>query len=140
VLTLRAGAAGWPGRATGLIVSWPPQPADAELAAAVSATRAAGTIAVYETVTSDTTTAPLEPNRLDLDAGFFLAQQPYADGTAPITARTSPAGAPVRLALGYPAASINVQLTLDDRGRNTEEILSDPKHLVTRRMVYPGPT
>ncbi|MEN4473949.1 copper resistance CopC/CopD family protein [Mycolicibacterium cosmeticum] len=140
VLTLRAGAAGWPGGATGLIVSWPPQPADAELAAAVSATRAAGTIAVYETVTSDTTTAPLEPNRLDLDAGFFLAQQPYADGTAPITARTSPAGAPVRLALGYPAASINVQLTLDDRGRITEEILSDPKHLVTRRMVYPGPT
>lgn len=139
VLTLRAGATGWPGGATGLIVSWPPRPGAADLAAAVAATRAAGRLVVYETVTSDTTAGPPEPNRLDLDAGFFLSQEPYADGTAPIAARTSPPGAVVRLALGYPAASINVQLTLDDRGRITEEILTDPKHLVTRRIVYPGP-
>jgi copper transport protein len=139
VLTLRAGATGWPGGATGLIVSWPPRPGAADLAAAVAATRAAGRLAVYETVTSDTTADPPEPNRLDLDAGFFLSQEPYADGTAPIAARTSPPGTVVRLALGYPAASINVQLTLDDRGRITKEILTDPKHLVTRRILYPSP-
>jgi copper transport protein len=51
-------------------------------------------------------------------------------------ARISPDGAPVRLALGYPAASINVELTLDDRGRIAQENLTDAKHLVTRRIVY----
>ncbi|MGH3677662.1 MAG: copper resistance CopC/CopD family protein [Mycobacterium sp.] len=136
VLTLRADAAGWTGGATGLIVSWPPRPGGAELAGAVAATRAAATITVYETVSSDTSTAAPEPDRLDLDADFFLSQEPYADGTAPIAARTSPDGAPVRLALGYPAASINVQLTLDERGRIAEETLTDAKHLVTRRLVY----
>ena len=136
VITLRADATGWAGGTTALIVPWPPQPGTADLATAVAATRAAGTVVVYESVTSDTSTAPPEPERLDLDAGFFLTQEPFADGTAPIAARISPPGAPVRLALGYPAASINVQLTLDDRGRITDETLTDAKHLVTRHLVY----
>lgn len=108
------------------------------LAAAVAATRAAGGMIVYETVTSDTRTAATEPSRLDLDAGFFLSQEPYAEGTAPIAVRTSAVGAPVQLALGYPAASINVQLTLDEKDRIAVETLTDAQHLVTRRIVYPG--
>jgi copper transport protein len=137
VLSLRADAAGWASDTTGLIVPWPPRPGRAELAAAVAATRAAGKLTVYETVTSDTSAAtPQQPDRLDLEAEFFLSQEPYADGTAPIVARISPDGAPVRLALGYPAASINVELTLDDRGRIAQENLTDAKHLVTRRIVY----
>jgi copper transport protein len=136
VVTLRADATGWTGGTTGLIVPWPPQPGVADLAAAVAATRAARTITVYETVTSNTSSAAPEPNRLDLDTGFFLAQEPFADGTAPIATRISPNDLPVRLALGYPAASINVQLTVDEHGRISEEILTDPKHLVTRRLVY----
>jgi len=136
VLTLRAEAAGWVGGETGLIVSWPPRPGNDELAAAVAATRAAGTVTVYEAVTSDTSAGAPEPDRLDLDAGFFLSQEPYADGTAPIAVRTSPDGVPVRLALGYPAASITVELTLDEHNRIAEETLTDAKHLVTRRFVY----
>lgn len=120
------------------MMSWPPAPNAADLAAAVAATRAAGRLAVYETVTSDTTAGLPEPNRLDLAAGFFRSQQPYSDGTAPIAVRTSPLGAVARLALGYPAASLNVELTLDDRGRIIEEILTAPEHLVTRRIIYPG--
>jgi copper transport protein len=138
VLSLRAEATGWVGGDTGLIVAWPPRPGADELAAAVAATRAAGTMIVYETVTSDTRTAPAAPNRLDLDADFFLSQEPYADGTAPIAVRTSADSAPVQLALGYPAASINVQLTLDEKGRIAAETLTDAKHLVTRRIVYPN--
>jgi copper transport protein len=136
VLTLRAAAAGWAGGETGLIVSWPPRPGDDELAAAVAATRASGTLTVYEAVTSDTSAGPPEPDRLDLDAGFFLSQEPYAGGTAPIAVRTSPDGVAVRLALGYPAASITVELTLDARNRIAYETLTDAKHLVTRRFVY----
>jgi copper transport protein len=137
VLTLRAAASGWAGGDAALIVSWPPGPGADELAAAVAATRGAGVLTVYETVTSDTTVAAPQPDRLDIDAGFFLSQEPCADGTAPIAARTSPPGSPVRLALGYPAASIDVELTLDDRGRIASEKLTDAKHLVTRRIVYP---
>jgi copper transport protein len=137
VLTLRAGADGWAGGDTALIVSWPPRPGADDLAAAVAATRSAAVLTVYETVTSNTAVAAPAPDRLDTDAGFFLAQEPYADGTAPIAARTSPPGSPVRLALGYPAASIDVELTLDDRGRIASEKLTDAKHLVTRRIVYP---
>lgn len=136
VVTLRADAAGWTGGATGMIVPWPPRPGAAELATAVAATRAARTVTVYETVTSNTGAATPEPNRLDLDTDFFLAQEPFADATAPIATRTSDTEAPVRLALGYPAASLNVQLTLDGQGRIAEELLTDPKHLVTRRLVY----
>ncbi len=138
VLSLRAEATGWAGGDTGLIVAWPPRRGADELAAAVAATRAAGAVIVYETVTSDTRTAPAEPSRLDLDAGFFLSQEPYAEGTAPIAVRTSADGAPVQLALGYPAASIKVQLTLDEKGGIAAETLTDAKHLVTRRIVYPG--
>lgn len=138
VLTLRAEAPGWEAGTTGVIVSWPPRRGGEELAAAVAATRSMGKLTVFETVTSDTNARRPEPDRLDLDASFFLAQEPYADGTAPIVARTSPQGAPVRLALGYPAASINVALTLDDRGRIADEKLTDPTHLITHRVVYPG--
>jgi copper transport protein len=41
-----------------------------------------------------------------------------------------------QLALGYPAASINVLVTLDRAGRIADETLTDPRHLVTRRIVY----
>ncbi len=137
VLSLRAAAIGWTGGDTAVIVSWPPMPGIDDLAAAVAATRAADLLTVYETVTSDTSVAAPQPERLDIEAGFFLSQAPYADGTAPIAVRVSPPGWPIRLALGYPAASIDVELTLDGRGRIASEKLTDAKHLVTRRIVYP---
>jgi copper transport protein len=62
----------------------------------------AGQVTVYETVTSDTSTAGGDPTRLDLDAGFFLGQEPYATGVAPIATRISHDEQPVRLALGTP--------------------------------------
>jgi copper transport protein len=136
VLTLRAEATGWHGGTAALLVPWPPRPGQEDLAKAVETTRAAGSVAVYETVTSDTSTTAPEPNRLELDTDFFLSQEPYADGTGPWAVRVSPDGAPVRLALGYPAASIDVLLGLDENGRISDETLTDPKHLVTRRFVY----
>ncbi|KMO73460.1 hypothetical protein [Mycolicibacterium chlorophenolicum] len=90
---------------------------------------------VYESVTSDSTTAPAEPQPLSLSAEFFLAQEPFADGTAPQAVRLAGRG-PTRLALGYPAASINAVLTLDMAGRIIHETLTDPSHLITRRIIY----
>ncbi|MEU2004613.1 copper resistance protein CopC [Rhodococcus sp. NPDC019627] len=139
VLTLGVAAAGWQGNTVSLLVPWPTAPGGDNLARAVAATRAEGELTVYESVTSDTTTAAPEPQRLDLPADFFLAQEPYADGTAPLAVRLPHPDGTVRLALGYPAAGMNVLLTLDGAGRISEETLTDTKHLVTRRFLYPEP-
>jgi copper transport protein len=103
----------------------------------VQALRAVDHLTVYETVTSDTTTALPEPAQLELTGQFFVSQEPYAAGSAPLAARISRDGQPVRLALGYPAAATTVALTLDGRGRISEETLTDDTHLIHRRFVYP---
>ena len=137
VLSLAAGADTARGGSVSLLVPWPPLPGADELARAVAATRAAGDITVYEAVTSDTTTGSGEPTPLNVPAEFFVSQEPYAAGSAPQAVRLAGGSGATRLALGYPAASINVLLTLDRAGRIVDEILTDPRHLVTRRVVYP---
>jgi copper transport protein len=138
VLTLRAEAPGWRGGTVSLLVPWPARGGADDLARAVHALRSVQHLTVYETVTSDTTTGPPEPQRLDLTGAFFLAQEPYASGIASVATRISRDGTPIRLALGYPAASTNVALTLDSSGRINEETLTDDSHLIHRRFVYPG--
>jgi copper transport protein len=136
VLSLAAGADTAKGGSVSLLVPWPTLPGADELARAVAATRAAGDITVYEAVTSDTTTGSGEPKPLDVSAEFFVSQEPYAAGSAPQAVQLAGGSGATRLALGYPAASINVLLTLDGAGRIADVILTDPKHLVTRRIVY----
>jgi copper transport protein len=136
VLSLAAGADTAKGGPVSLLVPWPTLPGADELARAVAATRAAGDITVYEAVTSDTTTGSGEPRPLDVTAEFFVSQEPYAAGSAPQAVRLVGGSGATRLALGYPAASINVLLTLDRAGRIADVILTDPRHLVTRRIVY----
>jgi copper transport protein len=136
VLSLAAVADTARGGSISLLVPWPTLPGADELARAVAATRAAGDITVYEAVTSDTTTGSGEPKPLDVSEDFFVSQEPYAAGSAPQVVRLAGGTGATRLALGYPAASINVLLTLDRVGRIADVILTDPKHLVTRRIVY----
>lgn len=136
VLSLAAGADDARGGPVSLLLPWPTLPGADELARAVAATRAAGQITVHESVTSDSTSGPGEPTPLELSAEFFVSQQPYAGGNAPQAVRLAGRG-PTRLALGYPAASITVVLTLDEAGRIVDETLTDPSHLVTQRIVYP---
>jgi copper transport protein len=138
ILTLRAEADDWTGGTVSLLVPWPARSGGGDLARATEAMRSTDRVTVYESVTSDTTTGPPAPQRLDLTGTFFLAQEPYASGVAPVAARISPDGRPVRLALGYPAASTTVALTLDARGRISDETLTDDTHLIRRRFVYPG--
>jgi copper transport protein len=137
VLSLAAGSDDARGAAVSLQVPWPTLPGDDELARAVAATRAAGQITVYESVTSDPTTGSPEPIPLDVSAEFFVSQEPYAAGNAPQAVRLPSGDGATRLALGYPAASITVLLRLDQYGRITDEILTDPSHLVKRHIVYP---
>ena len=138
VLTLRVAANTWTGGTVSLLIPWPAGPGADDLARAAASMNAAGPVTVYETVTSDTSTPEVAaPARLDVTGPWFLSQEPYAAGTAPIAARISRPGEPTRLALGYPAASTNATLTLDEAGRITEETLTDDTHLIHRRFLYP---
>ncbi len=136
ILGLRAGADHWRGDTVSMLVPWPGRSAGAQLQRAVSALRAVKHLTVYEAVTSDMTRGLPDPQPLEMTGRFFVGQEPYADGTAPVVAQISRPGQPVRLALGYPAANVSVTLTLDASGRISEETLTDETHLIQRRFVY----
>jgi len=140
VLTLRATATSWRGGTTSLILPWPVQPAPQQLTRAVQAMRRVGEFTLYETVSSDTATAPPDPTPIQLTGPAFLTLEPYGSGVAPqvVQLPTTTAGATgqVRLALGFPAEARYVQLSLDDTGRITDEIQVDPKHLSRRHFTY----
>ncbi len=121
VLSLAVAADTAKGGSVSLLVPWPTLPGADELARAVATTRATGDITVYEAVTSDTTTGSAEPKPLDVPAEFFVSQEPYAAGSAPQAVRLAGGTGATRLALGYPAASINVLVTLDRAGRIVDE-------------------
>lgn len=137
VLTLHAQAPGWTGGTIGLLVPWPPQPGNSALAAAAAALRREGHITLYEQVTSDTSRPAPPQYRLEVTGEFFLAQEPYATGVAPIAVRLSRPGQPLQLALEFPAASISVLLTLDSSGRISDETLTADTHLIHRYFIYP---
>lgn len=62
--------------------------------------------------------------------------EPYASGVAPVAARISREGKPIRLALGFSAAGQTALLVLDEQGRIVEETSISGKHLVRHRFVY----
>jgi copper transport protein len=140
LLTLHPTAGRWHTATVALLVDWPPRPGAALLARAVAATRAAGHLTVYETVTSDTTTPTPPAQTLALDAGFFLGQEPYGTGVAPqVVLLPTPPGGTTRLALGFPAEHRTVTLTLDAQHRVGDETLADDSHLIRRHFTYPDP-
>ena len=138
-LTLRVAAPGWHGGTVGALVPWPVHPGADLLARTVATMRTAGEFTLYETVTSDTSTAPPDPRALRPSADTFLSAMPYASGVAPLAVRISREGEPARLALGFPAAGQTTLLVLDDQGRIAEQTLVTAKHLVRQRFVYPDP-
>ena len=137
VLTLQVAAEGWRGDVVSLVVPWPPQPAADQLTAAVAATRAAGKVAVYETVTSDTTGPLPEPTVLPMTGADYVAMQPYNTGVAPqVVQLPDDAAGQTRLALSFPAEARYLQVTLDKARRIVEEVQVDPKHLTRHHFVY----
>lgn len=138
VLTLRADATGWRGGRFAALIPWPSQRADELVKRTVRVMRELEEFTLYEATTSDTSTTMPEPVRLTVDGELFLSNEPYNSGVAPIAAQTTTASGATRLLLGFPAAGAHAAITLDRRGRITEETLTGPKHRVTRRFIYPG--
>lgn len=137
VVSLRAAAPGWRGGTLAALVPWPAQSAGDLVARTAAIMRGQHTIAVHEAVTSDTTTGLPEPRPLLVDGTWFAANVPYGSGIAPLAARISRGPGPIRLALGFPAEARTAELTLDPKGRVAEETLTDGKHLVRHRFLYP---
>lgn len=138
VLTLHAGATSWRGGTFATIIPWPAKPADDLVKRTVRVMRELNDFTLYEATTSDTSTARPEPIPLTVDGKLFLSNEPYNSGIAPIAAQTTTASGATRLLMGFPAAGAHASVTLDGLGRISEETLTGPKHLITRRFLYPG--
>lgn len=91
---------------------------------------------VYETVTSDGAAELPPPTALPISGPVFLGTEPYGAGVAPIAVRSHRDGA-VQLYLAFPAEGRTAQLLLDVEGRIAEETPTDPKHVISRRFLYP---
>jgi copper transport protein len=121
-------------------VAWPPRPEGHRLAAAVAEMRKVEHFTLHEQVTSDTATGLGPRMRIRLTGEEYLAAGPFGSGrAATVTRYQVHRGGEVTLALGYPAESVYVLLTVDRQNRIVREVLTSGEHLVTRTLVYDEP-
>lgn len=136
VLTLRAGAAGWRGGTFATLIPWPAKPASDLVKRTVRVMRELKEFTIYEAGTSDTSADMPDAQPLSVDGTLLLSNEPYNSGVAPIAAQVETESGATRLLMGFPAAGAHAAITLDDRGRITEETLTGPKHVIKRRFLY----
>ncbi|WP_240617444.1 CopD family protein [Nocardioides speluncae] len=140
VVTLRVEDEQWDGGRAAVQVAWPPRPEDQRLAAVVAKMRKVKHFTLHEQTTSDTATGLGPRKRLRLTGEEYLAVGPFGSGrAATVTHYQVHRGGEVTLALGYPAESIYVLLTVDRHNRIKREVLTSGRHLITRRLTYDGP-
>lgn len=136
-LTVRAQASGWTGGQAAFAVVWPPNPAAPALTRMVDLLRATKSLVLYERVTSDTRTGLGTMKRLVVSGPAFLGSEPYGAAQAPITDSIANPDGTTTLLLGYPAESLQADLTLENTtGRILREALTTPNQLVTRTFDY----
>lgn len=136
VVSLRADASGWRGGDLSSIIAWPATEADALVARTVRAMSRVPTLTVYETGTSEAGSSLPAPYRVSITGADYVDSEPFGAGVAPIAVSLPSRGGRTRVLLGFPASGIFVDLTLDDAGRITDEVLASPKHVFRRRFVY----
>jgi copper transport protein len=143
LLTIRAAASGWPGGTTSLAVPWPPAAGEPLLRAVVAAMGRVPAMTVYEQVTSDSTLGAGAAHAIPVSGRFFLQQEPYAGGVAPVADLAPGVGGQRLLLLGFPGDGIWAELAVGAPGapdRIAREILIDPDHLIRRGFSYLGAT
>lgn len=137
LLTLRADAERWRGGDASVVVPWPVTPIDErQLQRVVAAMDQAGEFTVMESMTSDTRTPMPPPRPLPIDADTFLSDEPYGTGVAPQGVVLPDVDGRTRLRLGFPAERRFAELVLDPDGRIMSEILTGPKHIISRSFRY----
>ncbi len=137
LLTLRVSAAGAAGGTVSVNVPWPPRPGAGLLRRLVAALRATPRLTLTERVTSDTAHGLGTAHQFTITGGFFLSQEPYKTGIAPVAVQAPAGGGDSRLLLGYPAQDVWAALTVSADGQLVAETLTDADHLITRAFAYP---
>lgn len=137
-ITLRATSNTWPGGTAAVNIAWPPRPATQRLKSIVRNMRAVPQVVVHEQVTSDTTTGAGSATLIRLSGQDYLSTGPYGSGKATTATLLSESRESTTIALGYPAVSTYVLLTVDAEERIIRETLAGPNHLVSRTFVYPA--
>jgi len=136
-LNLRVEADSWHGGTSDIPISWPPKPNTTLLPRIVAAMRAQKSIHIAEAVTSDTSRPSPPTRQLTTDGPEFLESEPYGS-TPSLDVTLLPAtNGRTTLAFGLPAEGIQGRLELDPSYRITREILTAPKHQITRTFAYP---
>ena len=82
-------------------------------------------------------------NAIPVSGRFFLQQEPYAGGVAPVADLAPGAGGQRLLLLGFPGDGIWAELVIGAPGAPDQiarEILIDPDHLIRRGFSYPEAT
>lgn len=136
VISLRADAPGWRGGGFAALIPWPAAPADDLVERTARVMRGLGRFTVYEAVTSDGEAAPPNPGTGNFTSREFIEGEPYKSGVAPIAAEVTTESGVTKLLMGFPAAGIYAEVTLDGLGRITEETIAAPNHLMKRRFDY----
>ncbi len=137
LLTLRVSAPGGTGGTVSMNVPWPARPGAGLLRRLVAALRGTPRLTLTERVTSDTARGLGTAHRFTITGRFFLSQEPYKTGIAPVAVQAPAAGGNRRLLLGYPAQDIWAALTVSADGKLVAETLTDADHLITRGFAYP---
>ncbi len=137
LLTLRVSAAGAAGGTVSVNVPWPPRPGAGLLRRLVAAMRATPRLTLTERVTSDTARGLGTAHQFTITGRFFLSQEPYKTGIAPVAVQAPAGGGNRRLLLGYPAQDIWAALTVSADGQLVAETLTDADHLIARAFAYP---
>lgn len=136
VVSLRADASGWRGGDLSSIIAWPAAEANALVEGTVRAMSRIPRLTVYEAGTSEGGIPLPDPYRVSITGADYVDSEPFSAGVAPIAVSLTPRGGNTRLLLGFPASGTFIDLTLDDMGRISDEILASPKYLFRRRFVY----
>lgn len=135
VMSFRADASGWRGGPFSSLLTWPAAPAGELIKRVVRVMSGVEAMTLYETGTSDGESDLTAPYRIRISGADYLDSEPFGSGVAPVAVSAPSPGKTTRLLLGFPSAGIFVDLTLDERGRITDETLVSPKHLFRRRFA-----
>lgn len=139
VLSLRADASGWKGGSLSSLITWPGVPEEGLLERTARTMSQMDVLRIYETGTSDGTSALPPPYQVSVSGEEYIAGSLFGSGVAPVAVLLPAASGNTRLMLGFPSSGVFADLTIDDDGRIIEETTASPKHVFRRRFDYSSP-
>lgn len=121
---------------TGLMVDWPPLPADDLLAEVIAAMNAVPSMVLHERVTGDPATGLGQLSSFPTSGPEYVQRALFSSGRVPAMVRLPDVDGNRRIAMSFPTESAVDVLTIAPDGRILAETLTG-SNLVTKTFVYP---